>query len=211
MRSPTDMKVSRQTLITRKVCWHTTRRRSEADETWFRSTDEDITKEKTRCQGRLCQRQTRCPSLGWCLKFIIIGSTHRDKHPDLPQRRVDKDHPGSPSEKKTRFTNSARNCDDSHALKLWKGKEKRTFSKNYRRWILSEWKKGILVDESTLRLVKGSSKDRASRHPNSSCYPKYTKIVKHSDCVMAWVSFIGNKSLQKKIDDVPGYSSSSSR
>lgn len=197
MRSPTDMKASRQTLITRKDCWHTTRRRSEADETWFRSTDEDITKEKTRCQGRLCRRQTRCPSLRWCLKFIIIGSTHKDKHPDLPQGSVNKDHPGSPSEKLN--LPIRRVIVTTPLIKALKRKwKKRTFSKNYRRWILSEWKKGILVDESTLRLVKGSSKDRASRHPNSSCDPKYTKTVKHADCVIAWVSSIGNKSLQKK-------------
>ena len=62
-------------------------------------------------------------------------------------------------------------------------KKRLQFCKKYQHWTSEEWKKVMFSDESTFRLIRGTSKivrrpSDASRHD-----PKYTvKTVKHPDC-----------------------------
>lgn len=72
-------------------------------------------------------------------------------------------------------------------------KKRLQFCKNYRHWTSDDWKKVMFSDESTFRLIRGTSK-LVRRPSNVSRYdPKYTvKTVKHPDSVMVWGAFTGN-------------------
>ena len=72
-------------------------------------------------------------------------------------------------------------------------KKRLQFCKKHRSWTSRDWKKVMFSDESTFRLIRGTSK-LVRRPCDVSRYdPKYTvKTVKHPDSVMVWGAFSGN-------------------
>lgn len=73
-------------------------------------------------------------------------------------------------------------------------KKRLDFCKKYEDWTSEQWQKVMFSDESTFRLIRGSSKI-VRRPSNVSRFdPRYTvKTVKHPDSVMVWGAFSGNK------------------
>lgn len=73
-------------------------------------------------------------------------------------------------------------------------KKRLQFCKKYQHWTSEEWKKVMFSDESTFRLIRGTSKIVRRPRDASRYDPKYTvKTVKHPDSVMVWGAFSGNK------------------
>ncbi|XP_072401695.1 uncharacterized protein [Diabrotica undecimpunctata] len=121
----------------------------------------------------------------------ITATELKNKHPGLLQsistrticHRFQKDLtlPSRRAAKKTLFTKATK-------------KKRLDFSKRYQHWTPEQWKKVMFSDESTFRLIKGSSK--FVRRPNTASRydSKFTvKTVKYPKSVMAWGAFSGNK------------------